>query len=396
MTTCETDRPLPRARVVSTPNATPAALRPHPVSSALRPAGAGGLRQQIRFCTGHDGAQIAYATSGRGAPLVKASNWLSHLELDIGNPVWGHLIDELSRHHTLLRYDQRGCGLSDWQVEDISFEAWVSDLERVVDAAGLTRFPLLGISQGASIAVAYAVRHPERVSHLILHGGYARGRLKRKPTPEQREEAEMMNRLIELGWGQENPAFRQFFTTQFIPGGTQAQHQWFNELQRVSTSPSNAARMMRAFNEIDIVPMLDQVKCPTLILHAAGDARVPFDEGRLFASHIGDARYVPLESANHLLLQDEPAWARWLQEVRDFLPQQAHEPPQGLTPLTPRERELVELLAQGRDNSQIAACLDLSEKTVRNYITSIYAKLEVENRGQLIVMAREAGFGLSG
>jgi pimeloyl-ACP methyl ester carboxylesterase/DNA-binding CsgD family transcriptional regulator len=396
MNTCETDRPPPRARVVATPNAAPAVPRLRTVNSSLRPAGAGGLRQQIRFCTGHDGAQIAYATSGRGAPLVKASNWLSHLELDIDNPVWGHLIDELSRHHTLLRYDQRGCGLSDWQVEDISFEAWVSDLERVVDAAGLTRFPLLGISQGASIAVAYAVRHPERVSHLILHGGYARGRLKRKPTPEQREEAEMMNRLIELGWGQENPAFRQFFTTQFIPGGTQAQHQWFNELQRVSTSPSNAARMMRAFNEIDIVPMLDQVKCPTLILHAAGDARVPFDEGRLFASHIGDARYVPLESANHLLLQDEPAWERWLQEVRDFLPQQAQEPPQSLTPLTPRERELVELLAQGRDNSQIAACLDLSEKTVRNYITSIYAKLEVENRGQLIVMAREAGFGLSG
>jgi pimeloyl-ACP methyl ester carboxylesterase/DNA-binding CsgD family transcriptional regulator len=394
MSTLEIDRPALRAR--SAP--APVAPRSHAVNTSFRTLATGGnpLRQQIRFCTGHGGAQIAYATSGRGTPLVKASNWLSHLELDVNNPVWGHLIDELSRHHTLLRYDQRGCGLSDWQVDEISFEAWVTDLERVVDAAGLARFPLLGISQGASIAVAYAVRHPERVSHLILHGGYARGRLKRKPTSEQREEAEMMNRLVELGWGQENPAFRQFFTTQFIPGGTQAQHQWLNELQRVSTSPSNAARMMRVFNEIDIVPMLERVKCPTLILHAAGDARVPFDEGRLFASHIADARYVPLESDNHLLLQDEPAWERWLQEVRDFLPHHTQEPPQSLTHLTPRERELVELLAQGRDNSQIAACLDLSEKTVRNHITSIYAKLEVENRGQLIVMAREAGFGMSG
>jgi len=397
MSTCDIDRLLPQARPVPTGPSTRAAPRlAGAMKACLRPTAppGQGLRQQIRFCTGHDGTRIAYATSGRGTPLVKASNWLSHLELDNGNPVWGHLIDELTRHHTLLRYDQRGCGLSDWQVKEISFEAWVKDLERVVDAAGLERFPLLGLSQGASIAVAYAVRHPERVSHLVLHGGYARGRLKRHPTPAQREEAETMNKLAELGWGQENPAFRQFFTTQFIPGGSQAQHQWFNELQRVSTSPQNAARMMRVFNDIDIVPMLDDVKCPTLILHAAGDVRVPFDEGRLFASHIPDARYVPLESDNHLLLQDEPAWERWVQEVRDFLPHHPHDM-RSLTQLTPRERELVELLAQGRDNSQIAASLDLSEKTVRNHITSIYAKLEVENRGQLIVMAREAGFGVA-
>ncbi|MBC7994013.1 MAG: alpha/beta fold hydrolase [Rhizobacter sp.] len=368
------------------------ALSARPKATRARKPDAAGFKQQIRFCTGHDGAQIAYATSGRGTPLVKASNWLSHLEFDNDNPVWGHLIEELSRQHTLLRYDQRGCGLSDWNVSDISFDAWVDDLERVVDAAGLARFPLLGISQGASIAIAYAVRHPERVSHLILHGGYARGRLKRKPTPEQREEAETMNKLAELGWGQENPAFRQFFTTQFIPGGTQAQHEWFNELQRVSTSPANAARMMRVFNEIDVVHLLDQVRCPALILHAAGDVRVPFDEGRLFASHIADARYVPLESNNHLLLEDEPAWKCWLQEVQDFLPRFAHDT-RSLGSLTSRERELVELVAQGRDNSQIAASLVLSEKTVRNHITNIYAKLEVENRGQMIVMARQAGFG---
>ena len=177
------------------------------------------IKQQIRFCTSHDGVRIAYASSGQGPPLVKVANWLSHLEFDWESPVWRPLLTELSREHTLIRYDERGCGLSDWNVAELSFEAWVRDLETVVDAAGVDRFPLLGISQGASIAVAYAVRHPERVSHLILHGGYARGRLQRAATPQQREEAETMNKLAELGWGQENPAFRQFFTTQFIPGG---------------------------------------------------------------------------------------------------------------------------------------------------------------------------------
>jgi pimeloyl-ACP methyl ester carboxylesterase/DNA-binding CsgD family transcriptional regulator len=374
------------------------AVRSAPFASAAfaRPAAAGGRRaaprQEIRFCTARDGVRLAYATTGRGAPLVKASNWLSHLEFDADNKVWGHLMEELSRRHTLLRYDQRGCGLSDWNVPRISFDDWVDDLERVVDAAGLDRFPLLGISQGAPIAVAYAVRHPQRVSQLILHGGYARGRLKRNPTPAQRDEAVTMTKLAELGWGQENPAFRQFFTTQFIPGGSREQHDWFNELQRVSTSPSNAARMMEVFNDIDIVAMLREVSCPTLILHAAGDVRVPFDEGRLIASQIPDARFVPLESANHLLLENEPAWQRWVQEARDFLP----ELPSGgaaFEGLTPRERQLVDLIAQGRDNMQIAAFFGLSEKTVRNHITSIYAKLEVENRGQMIVMAREAGFG---
>ena len=202
-------------------------------------------KQQIRFCTSPDGVRIAYATTGTGPPLVKVANWLSHLEFDWNSPVWRHWIAEISRDHTYLRYDERGCGLSDWEVPELSFEAWVRDLETVVDAAGVERFPLLGISQGAPIAIAYAVRHPERVSHLILHGGYARGRLKRNATPQQRKEAETMVELAELGWGKENPAFRQFFTTQFIPDGTSEQYRWFNELQRISTSPQNAARFLR-------------------------------------------------------------------------------------------------------------------------------------------------------
>jgi pimeloyl-ACP methyl ester carboxylesterase/DNA-binding CsgD family transcriptional regulator len=349
-------------------------------------------RQQIRFCTGHDGVRIAYATSGSGAPLVKVANWLSHLEYDWESPVWTPLLAELSRDRRLIRYDERGCGLSDWNVEDLTFEAWVRDLETVVDAAGVGRFPLLGISQGASIAVVYAVRHPERVTHLVLHGGYARGRLRRNPTPLQREEAEMMSKLAELGWGQENPAFRQFFTTQFIPDGTAEQHRWFNELERISTSPANAGRFLRQFSEIDVVDYLPRVTCPALVLHATRDARVPFDEGRLMASLIPDARFVSLESNNHLLLESEPGWRRWLDEVRAFLAGPATLDP-AFARLTQRERALLELIAQGRDNTQIAALLGLSGKTVRNHITNIFTKLEVDNRARAIVLARNAGFG---
>ncbi|HKO69089.1 MAG TPA: alpha/beta fold hydrolase [Burkholderiaceae bacterium] len=351
------------------------------------------FKQQIRFCTGHDGVRIAYATSGLGPPLIKAANWLSHLEFDVGSPVWSHLLNELSRQHTLVRYDERGCGLSDREVGDLSFDAWLHDLETVVDAAQVERFPLLGISQGASIAVAYAVRHPERVTQLILHGGYARGRLKRNPTPQQHEEAELMNRLAEIGWGKENPAFRQFFTTQYIPGGTADQHHWFNELERVSTSASNAARFMREFNDIDVVDLLPRVACPTLVLHSSRDVRVPFDEGRLIAGRIPAARFVPLESENHLLLESEPAWQRWVEEFRAFLPTMATVTDPAFSSLTARECDLLELIAQGRDNSQAAAALALSEKTVRNHITRIFSKLEVENRPQAIVMARKAGFG---
>ncbi len=349
-------------------------------------------KQQIRFCTTGDGVRIAYGTTGEGPPLVKVASWMNHLEFDWESPVWRHWITELARDHCFVRYDERGSGLSDWIVAELSFEAWVRDLETVVDAVGVERFPLLGLSQGGPIAIAYAVRHPERVSHLILYGAYARGWLKRNATPQQRKEAEMMNELAELGWGKDNPAFRQFFTTQFIPDGTPEQHRWWNELERVATSPQNAARFMRVFNEIDVTALAPQVSCPTLVLHATRDARVPFDEGRLIATLIPGARFVPLESRNHILLEHEPAWRRWLEEVRTFLPAA----PAGgalFSALTARERELVELIAQGLDNAQIAARLALSEKTVRNHITSIFAKLEVENRSQTIVLARDAGFG---
>lgn len=353
------------------------------------------LTQQIRFARSHDGVRLAYAASGRGTPLIKAATWLSHLEYDWESPVWSHLLRALSARYHLLRYDERGCGLSDWNVPELSFESWLRDLETVVEATGHERFALLGISQGASIAVAYAVRHPERVTHLVLHGGYARGRLVRSHGAQDAEEAEMMARLAEIGWGKVDPSFRQFFTTQFVPGGTPQQHDWFNELQRISTSPANAARFMRAFNTIDVTLLLPQVRCPTLVLHSTHDARVPFEEGRLLATRIPGAQFVPIESRNHLLL-DEPGWQRALAAVEAFLP--PHDVAAGtderIASLSPRLLGLLELMAQGRDNTQIAAALGLSEKTVRNHITTLFDRLAVENRSQAIVLARENGLGL--
>lgn len=351
------------------------------------------LKQQIRLCTAHDGVRLAYATSGKGPPLVKVSNWLTHLEFELQSPVWGFLLETLSQDHTVLRYDQRGTGLSDWDVEHMSLEDWVSDLETVVDAAGVERFPLFCLSQGVCVGITYATRHPERVSHLILHGGYARGRLRRGLGPAEEQESEAMAKLMELGWGRNDASFRQLFTSQFIPGGTPEQHRWFNELERLSTSPQNAVRMVRSFEQVDVRPLLSQVKCPTLVMHATGDLRVPFAEGRLLAGGIEQARFVPLDSDNHLVLSQDPMWPRWLEEIHDFLGTAPGTQAPGFADLTPRERQLLELVAQGRDNAQIAAVMQLSDKTVRNHITHVFAKLEVENRAQAIVMARDAGFG---
>jgi pimeloyl-ACP methyl ester carboxylesterase len=284
------------------------------------------LRQQIRYCRSQDGATLAYATVGSGPPLVKAANWLSHLEFDWNSPVWRHWLVGLAQKHRLVRYDERGCGLSDWDVADMSLDAWVSDLETVVDAAGLERFPLLGISQGGAIAIAYTLRHPEKVSRLILYGSYARGRLRRDPTPEQVEEIQVFNQLIRLGWGKEHPAFRQVFSTLFLPEGTGEQIHAFNELQRITSTPENAARIVQAFNSLDVRDLAVQVETPTLVLHASGDLRIPMEEGRLLASLIPGARFVPLESKNHILLESEPAWERFLFEVENFLAGEGDEP----------------------------------------------------------------------
>jgi pimeloyl-ACP methyl ester carboxylesterase len=282
---------------------------------AAQPSSA--MEQEIRFCLAPDGVQIGYSTVGEGPPLVKAPHWLSHLEYDWQSPIWRHVLREFCRDHTLVRFDQRGNGLSDWDVEDISFDAFVGDLETVVDTLGLERFPLLGISQGAAISVAYAVKHPERVSHLVLYGGFSRGRNKRGD--ESREQAEAERTLIRHGWGQDNPSYRQMFTTRFVPGGTQEQMAWFNEMERISASPKNAARIYDVSSNLDVTELLAQVSAPALVLHCRGDAVSPFDEGRRIAAMIPNARFVALEGDNHLILEHEPAWPRFLSEVRGFL-----------------------------------------------------------------------------
>jgi pimeloyl-ACP methyl ester carboxylesterase len=267
--------------------------------------------------------RIAYATSGTGPPLVKTANWLTHLEYDWQSPVWRHWLRELSSDHTLVRYDERGNGLSDRDVPDLSFDAWVRDLETVVDSLGLERFPLFGISQGCAVAVAYAVKHPERVSRMVFYGGYVLGRFKRARTPQELAEMQMLMRALPLGWGRDNPAFRQFFASMFLPEGTPEQHRWWSDLQRATTTPEIAVRLLCTGAEIDITELAPQVRTPTLVLHATGDGVIPFTQGRELATLIPGARFVPLDSRNHVLLEDEPAWPRFVQEVRSFL----HEEP---------------------------------------------------------------------
>jgi pimeloyl-ACP methyl ester carboxylesterase/DNA-binding CsgD family transcriptional regulator len=356
------------------------------------------MEQRIRLCLTPDGVRLAYAVSGHGPPLVKAANWLSHLDHDWRSPVWRHWMRELSIGRTLVRYDERGCGLSDWEVPDFSFEAWVRDLETIVDARGLERFPLLGISQGAAVAVAYAARRPERVSALVLYGGYARGRLQRDPSPEQIEEAELLLHLTHLGWGQRRSAYCQVFSRLFMPDAPPERIEWLDDLQARTTSAENAVRFQSTFFEVDVTDAAPCVRAPTLVLHARDDAVIPFEEGRVLSSLIPDARFVPLEGRNHIIQEDEPAWPAFLAKLRDFLGDTASEVAPILTresfpTLTDRERDVLELIAQGFDNSQIAARLYISPKTVRNHITSIFRKLGVETRPQAIVAARSVGFG---
>ncbi len=357
------------------------------------------MQQQIRFCTTPDGVRIAYSITGQGPPLVKAANYLTHLEHDWNSPVWRHWWQALSETHRLIRYDARGSGLSDWDVNNFNMEAWVSDLEAVVSALNVDRFALLGVSQGAAVCVAYAIKHPERVSRLVLYGGYARGRFHRNLDTQGRLEAEALINLIRVGWGQENPAFRQLFTTMLMPDADLDQMASLNDLARISTTPENASEMERAYYQIDVRHLAAKITVPTLVLHARQDATIPMEEGRLLATIIPDSRFVQLESRNHILLEQEAAWSRFLVEVRSFLgvgedaPERSAPTKPVFPELTHREREVLTLIAQGLDNTQIARRLVVSQKTVRNHVSHIFQKLMVRNRAQAIVLARQAGLG---
>ena len=330
--------------------------------------------------------------------MIEVATWLNHLEFDWQSPIWRPRLVELANNYNMARYDGRGCGLSDRAVEDLSFDANLRDLEAVADAAGFKRFILLGCCQGSGLAIAYAARHPERVSNLVLYGAFARGRLRRDPSARDLEEADMMLKLVELGWGRENPAFRQVYTTMFIPESTPEQFRWFTDLQRMSTSPENAVGLIRGFDAMDVTDLLPKVSCPTLVLHSRNDARVPFGEGRMVASSIADAEFVPLESRNHILLEHQPAWKQFLDEIARFVHGrgQADVPEQqkAFANLTQREGEVLELIARGLDNAAIARQLSVSPKTVRNHINGIFDKLNIPNRAQAIVLAREAGMGM--
>ncbi len=287
--------------------------------AGARAPGAVDLKQEIHFCSAPDGVQLAYSMVGQGPPLVKTGNWMTHLEYDLESPIWRHLYRELVKEHTLIRYDARGNGLSDRTPDDISFDAFVGDLETVIAAARLDRFALLGISFGCAVAIAFAARHPERVSRLVLYGGYALGRNKRARTAAEKDEHAAMLTLTRLGWGKENPAYRQLFTSHFIPGATKQQSDWYNELQRITVLPEIAARMIEASAETDVTDLLPRVSAPTLVMHARDDARVPFEAGRRMAAGIPGARFVTLEGRNHLFLETEPAFGQFLEHTRAFL-----------------------------------------------------------------------------
>jgi pimeloyl-ACP methyl ester carboxylesterase/DNA-binding CsgD family transcriptional regulator len=355
------------------------------------------IGQEIGFCRTSDEVTLAHASSGTGDPLVKTAHFLTHVEMDWTSPLWGPWWERLGTHHRLIRFDPRGCGLSDRDVDHFDVEAWVADLEAVVDAHDLDRFPLLGMSQGGPVAVAYAARHPERVSHLVLYGSYVRGsRLRPGFDPEQ---AAAMRTLVESGWGRETPAFRRMFATMMVPDATPLQLEWFDELQRNSASPTTAAAILDAFGGIDVTEEAASLDLPTLVLHCDGDARVPFEEGRLLASAIPGSRFVPLEGDNHIPLPGEPAFERLFEEIDTFLGvggtastwTARPDVPAELAALTDRELEVLREMASGARNPTIARSLFLSEKTVRNYVSNILTKLDLSSRGEAIALAHQVG-----
>ena len=333
------------------------------------------VNQEIRFCRSPDGTRLAYAVHGSGPPLVVASCWLSHLQHDWQSPVWRHFLDELGEIATVIRYDERGFGLSDWDVGDFSIAARQADLESVVDSLGLDRFALLGMSGGSAVAMAYAIDHPERLTRLILYGTVCG-----EPVVHEGDalaEEETFRSMIRVGWAKEDPVFRRVFTTRFIPDATEEQMRWFDDLQRMSTSPQNAVASRIARQAVDIVSGLPRITAPTLILQAIGDRSTTFDNAVSVSGLIPDARLVAMDSRNHILLADEPAWATFISEVRAFLEPDRRRTADNapIEPLSPRELDVLRLCAEGLTNDEIATSLTLSPRTVERHLSNVYLKL---------------------
>jgi pimeloyl-ACP methyl ester carboxylesterase/DNA-binding CsgD family transcriptional regulator len=339
--------------------------------------------QELRFCRSADGARIAYARHGSGPPLVIATCWLSHLEHDWKSPVWRHFLADLGEIATVVRYDERGHGLSDWDVDDFGLSARIADLEAVVDDAGLDRFALMAMSQGGPPSIAYAARHPERVSRLLFYGSYAAAL--RDPTPEDLELDETFERLIKVGWARPDSMFRRVFTSMLIPGATEEQMSWLDELQRVSTSAHNALHARRQRKQANVVDLLPQLDFPTLVLHSRNDRMNDFSDSRFLAAAIAGARLVVLESENHIVLGDEPAWRVFRDEVAAFLapdrrPAAVPSRADAAAVLSPRELDVLRLAAEGHDNAAIARSLTLSVRTVERHLHNTYAKLGIQGK----------------
>ena len=351
-------------------------------------------RQEIRFCKSRDGTRIAYAIAGKGPPLLWVQHWVHHLDLDWGSPIWRGWLELLTQRHTLVRYDWRGCGLSDRDGVEFSLEKYVEDLAAVADAARLVHFALFGMSNGAHAAAAYAARNPERVTRLVLCSCQSLGRLAGTPTPEQIDEVNARVKMIALAWPGEHPAYAQFSASLHIPELTNEQKLAHNELLCGTTSAENAVALIKAIARSDLREELPRIRCPTLVLHPRGDSIIRFEEGRKVAALIPGAQFVPLESRNHVLLDSEPAWQQFVAAYESVLPSSpAVQSLSMLKSLTPREREILGVIAEGLNNNDIAARFSISEKTVRNHVSIIFSKLGVNNRAHAVAVARDAGYG---
>ena len=353
------------------------------------------MKQHVGFCTSSDGVRIALARSGQGPPLVRVANWFTHLDLDRQSAVWRHWFEFMSDGRTLIRYDPRGSGLSDRNVDDFSMDRCIEDLDAVVECAGLTRFPLIGLCQGGAVAAAYAARHPERISRLVLYDSYPFGAYTEGAPDSLSRQARALAEMIEVGWGRRSGAFREVFANLLMPEAGKDTLQWIGEMQRRSASARNARLMWDAFNTFDIRDIAADIAAPTLVFHGRRDAMVPFEAGRQLASLIPNARFVPLETNNHNLLPNEDPWETFCREVDDFLEPEAaaRASHAALDTLTPRETEVLNGVARGLGNREMADLLRISEKTVRNHVTTIFSKLGVSSRGKAIVAARDAGLG---
>jgi pimeloyl-ACP methyl ester carboxylesterase/DNA-binding CsgD family transcriptional regulator len=347
------------------------------------------LHQSIGFCTSCDGTRIAVASCGTGPVILRAAHWLSHVDYDLESPVWRPWVGALSARNRYVRYDPRGCGLSDRFVADLSLAAWHADLETVAASIPETQFVLFGISQGGALAITFAHKYPERVLGLVLMNAYGQGARARATTDGERLEAETMVNFVRIGWGRDNPAYCQFFTNLFIPGGTPEQHRWWGDLERATASAEVAARLLHEMHGIDVLDLASELTVPTLIFHSRGDMRVPFEQGCKLAASIPRSRFVPLDSSNHVLLPDEPAWKVFHGELARFLGQDGSVRSRAVRAagLTPAEEAVLRLVAEGLDNRTIATRLGKGEKTVRNQLSAIFDKLGVSSRAQAIVAA---------